>query len=513
MLNGIGSWLVKHCDRNQEKPAIIHKDKCFTYREFNDRVNRLANALVELGVRKGDRVNALLFNTNELLEAMFACAKMGAIFVPINFRLSVDEVEYIVRDSGGAIFIYDERLRAIAEGLRERMKHIHHFIQVGDSSNQDEAHYEQLLAGANDDEPAYEVRLEDLHMMMYTSGTTGKPKGAMLTHGNTLWNAVNVINFLPMNEDDITFTVAPLFHIGGMNVFTTPTLYKGGTVVLEDQFAPQATLETIQKESVTTLFLVPAMWLAMTQFPKFDDYDLSTLRFNISGGAPCPITVIEFFQKRNIPFYEGFGLTETAPFVCLLDAENSLRKNGSVGKPPIHTDVKIVDAYDNEIPVGEVGELLVKGPNIFAGYWNQPIATKEAIKDGWFYTGDLAKQDDEGFMYIVDRKKDMIITGGENVYPVEVEQVLFRHPNIKEVAVVGYPDEKWGESVKAHIALKDSDEPMSLEDIQKFCDGKLARFKIPKQIEIMESLPRNTTGKVLKTELRKQHKKGATSHV
>ncbi|QOV12910.1 acyl-CoA synthetase [Viridibacillus arvi] len=502
MINGIGSWLVKHSNCRADKTAIIYKDKRFTYKKLNDRVNRLANSLVNLGVRKGDRVNALLFNRNELMEAMFACAKIGAIFVPINFRLSVDEVEYVVHDSGGIIFIYDERLEAIVNGLKSRTTQIYSFIRVGDDHTENDLDYEQLLIQAKNEETEYEVGLEDAHMMMYTSGTTGRPKGAVLTHGNTQWNAINCINSLPIDEDMITLGVAPLFHIGGMNIFTTPTLYRGGTVVLQDKFNPQSTLEIVEQEKITSLFLVPAMWLAITQFPTFDQYDLSSLKFNLSGGAPCPLTIIEFFQRRGIPFFEGFGLTETAPVVAVLDSRNSLRKNGSVGKPPIHTEIKIVDINDKEVSVGQVGELVVKGPNNFIEYWNKPRATREAIRNGWFYTGDLAKQDEEGFLYIVDRMKDMIITGGENVYPIEVEQVLFRHPNIKEVAIVGYPDEKWGESVKAVIALKNKDEHMSLLDVRGFCEGKLAQFKIPKQMEFVDELPRNATGKVLKTSLR-----------
>ncbi|MEK3937336.1 long-chain fatty acid--CoA ligase [Sporosarcina sp. FSL W7-1349] len=502
MIKGIGSWLLQHSDRNADKVALVYKDRRFTYSELNDRVNRLANAFVQLGVEKGDRVNALLLNRNELMEAMFACAKIGAILVPINFRLSVDEVEYIVNDSGGILFLYDERLKAIAEGLRKRVPAVRSYIRVGDEQAGTDVHYEQLLGQASNEEPEYEIGLDDAHMMMYTSGTTGRPKGALLTHGNTQWNAINVIHEFPIDQETITLTVAPLFHIGGMNIFTTPTLYRGGTVVLEDRFNPQGTLDIIEKEKITALFLVPAMWLAIMQFPRIDEYDIRSLTLNISGGAPCPITVIEFFQKRNVPFFEGFGLTETAPVVAVLDSKNSLRKNGSVGKPPIHTEIKIVDPNEKEVPIGEVGELIVKGPNIFVKYWNKPEETERAIKNGWFFTGDLAKQDEEGFLYIVDRMKDMIITGGENVYPIEVEQVLFRHPNIKEVAVLGYPDEKWGESVKAVIALKDAAEPISLICIREFCEGKLASFKIPKQIELVDELPRNATGKVLKTVLR-----------
>ena len=258
---------------------------------------------------------------------------------------------------------------------------------------------------------------------------------------------------------------------------------------------------------MTCIFMVPAMWQALTEVERFDDYDLSSLKFCMSGGAPCPIPVIQFYQNRGIEFYEGFGLTETAPFVSLLDSKNAVRKNGSVGKAPVHVEIRVVDENDRDVKVGGVGELLVKGPNVMTGYWNKPEATKETIKDGWLYTGDLAKFDEEGFLYIVDRKKDMIISGGENIYPIEIEQHLYKHPNIREVAIIGYPDKKWGESVKAVVSLKDPSKPLTLEDVRSFLEGKIARFKLPKQLEILDALPRNATGKILKTVLRGEIKK------
>ncbi|WHY75475.1 o-succinylbenzoate--CoA ligase [Neobacillus sp. WH10] len=504
MVKGIGNWIVKHSKSRPDSMAIVYNEKRYTYSELNERVNCFANALLSLGVRKGDRVNALLFNTNEMLESLFACAKIGAIFVPINFRLSVDEVNYIVNDSRGYHFIYDGRMKPLVDQLRTQNSSLLEYIHVGSDPHEEDSVYEDLIADAANEEPEFDIRLDDIHMMMYTSGTTGRPKGALLSHGNTQWNAINFINSIAFDYSDSTLSVAPMFHIGGMSVITTPLLYVGGTIFLEDQFVPNRVMQKIHDERITSIFLVPAMWQALTTVENFGAYDISSLRLAVSGGAPCPITVIEFFQKRDIPFYEGFGLTETAPFVCILDKENTVRKNGSVGKAPIHTNVRIVDPNDRDVPHGEVGELIVNGPNVMVGYWNKPEETKEAIKNDWFYTGDLAKFDEEGFIYIVDRKKDMIITGGENVYPIEIEQFLFRHPKIKEAAVVGYPDEKWGESIKAIIALKDSSQPMSALDVETFLNGKIAKFKIPKKIEIVDALPRNATGKILKTVLRQK---------
>lgn len=502
MVKGIGSWIAKHSKLRPDRLAIVFNERRFTYAQFNDRINRLANALLTIGVRKGDRVNGLLFNTNEMLESMFACAKIGAILVPINFRLSVDEVDYIVNDSRAYHLIYDSRMKPLVNQLRLKNKCLQVYIHVGSDPHESDFVYEDLLENASNYEPEFEIGLDDIHLMMYTSGTTGRPKGAMLSHGNTQWNAINFVNTIPFDYTDSTLTVAPLFHIGGMSVMTTPLFYVGGTVYLDDQFIPNRVLQKIHEEKITSIFLVPAMWQALTSAENFESYNISSLQLAVSGGAPCPITVIEFFQKRGIPFYEGFGLTETAPFVCILDKDNTLRKNGSVGKEPVHTNVRIVDPNNRDVSPGEVGELIVNGPNVMVGYWNKPEETKEAIKNDWFYTGDLAKFDEEGFIYIVDRKKDMIITGGENVYPIEVEQVLYRHTNIREAAVIGYPDEKWGESIKAIIALKDKNQPLSVKDVQEYLTGKIARFKIPKQVEIVEALPRNATGKILKTVLR-----------
>ncbi|WP_156289678.1 acyl-CoA synthetase [Oceanobacillus salinisoli] len=502
MQNSVGNWLVKHAYYDSDRLALIHHDKRFTYKELNERVNQLANACVSMGVRKGDRVNVLLFNTNEMIESMFACSKIGAIFVPINYRLSVEEVYYIVNDSTGDLFIYDSRMRSLVDELRKKKSSIREYIHVGNDPHQADFLYEETLSNSSKEEPGYDVELDEINMMMYTSGTTGRPKGAMLTNGNMLWNAINAVQYLPFHHTDVTISVAPLFHIGGMNSSATPLLYKGGTVILEDVFNPERILQIIQDEKVSNMFLVPAMWQALTEVENFNDYDISSLRFCSCGGAPCPIPVIEIFQSRGIEFLEGFGLTETSAFVSLLDSKNAIRKHGSVGKTAIHVDVRIVDENDQDVLIGEVGELLVKGPNVMKGYWNKPEETREALKDGWFYTGDLAKFDEEYFIYIVDRKKDMIITGGENVYPIEIEQHLYQHPNIREVAVIGYADKKWGESIKVVASLKDPSKAINLEELHDYLDGKVARFKLPKQFEIVEELPRNATGKILKTVLR-----------
>ena len=340
---------------------------------------------------------------------------------------------------------------------------------------------------------------------MYTSGTTGRPKGALLTHDNHLWNVVNSLSFgRGLRETDVTVTVAPMFHIGGLGVHTLPLLYVGGTNVLLPSFDPLRTLEAMSRERATVQFMVPAMWAALMSVPGFDGFDLSSLELAVSGGAPCPLPVIDFFQGKGLPFQEGFGMTETAPLVSVLDADHVKEKAGSIGRAVFHVRARIVDDTDRDARTDDVGELVLRGPNVFAGYWGMPEATAEAFRGGWFHTGDLGRMDAEGFITLVDRKKDMIITGGENVYPIEVEQVLYRHDAVREVAVVGVPDDRWGETPVAVVALQDGTETTA-EELIAYSRERLAHFKCPTRVEFVSELPRNATGKVLKTVLRQQH--------
>lgn len=501
-IGGIGDWLRVHADQCPEREALVHGDRRLCYRDLNTRVNRLADALFGLGVRKGDRVAGLLLNSAALIETLFACAKLDAIFVPINYRLGAAEVAFIIDDAAPRVLIlHDEFVSLIepaAAGAWPRL------VRVGGDTAPYELNYEAFLADGTDVEAGTIVMPDDPHVMMYTSGTTGRPKGALLTHANARWNAINMfLSQAGLDAGDVVLTVAPMFHIGGLGIHTLPALYKGAKIVVVERFDPTETLALVERERATALFLVPAMWLAVMQLPDLDRFDLSSLRILLSGGAPCPVTVIEFFQRRGLPFVEGFGMTETAPGVCFLNAEDAVRKNGSVGKPVMHVEMRIVDAAGAAVAPGEVGELVLRGPSMFAGYWNRPDATAEAFRTGWFHTGDLARQDEEGFYYIVDRSKDMLITGGENVYPAEVEQVLYRHPKVREVAVIGLLDERWGET-PVMVAVPHDGETIDVAEIRAFCDGRLAAFKVPKRVVLIDALPRNAAGKVLKRELRER---------
>lgn len=499
-MSGIGHWVTKRAQLSNNKVAVIFKNRKLTYSQLNSRINCLANGLMQIGVEKGTRVAVFLLNGNEILEAMFACAKIGAIFVPLNFRLSIEEVAHILNDCGATVFIYQSESTSLACEIRKET-FISYIINVGNQTLDDDAQYEAFLARNADAEPDVNVDSEEVHMIMYTSGTTGRPKGAMLTHANMFWNIIQVIIAHPIFETDTTFTVAPMFHSGAMTILTLPLLYRGGTVFIDNRFDPVQILKTIEYEKITCMFMVPSMWQAVTQVPDFAKYHLGSLRLNISAGAPCPVTVIKLLQRHGISLIQQFGLTEVAP-VTILNIQDAARKSGSVGKPAFYADVRILNKSGQDASIGEVGELVVRAPNVMIGYWKKPQAAQEVLQNGWLFTGDCARCDDEGYIYIEGRKKDVIITGGENVYPVEVEQVLYRHPNIKEVAVIGVPDEKWGEAIKAFIVLKDSSRKLSIDDVKAFCKGKLACYKVPKILQFVMELPRNAAGKVSKTHLR-----------
>ncbi|MBW0102435.1 long-chain fatty acid--CoA ligase [Pseudonocardia sp. KRD291] len=507
MDRGIGQWVTKRAFLNGPRTAFVCGDISVTYADLERRTTQVASSLLGLGVRKGDRVAVLLVNSVEFMEVLLACAKIGAITVPINVRLAGPEVGYILADAGADVFVFHEPLAAAAvAALAEPGVRVRHTVRAGGAAADGELAYTALLAGGAPEPLDTDVDGRDPAFIMYTSGTTGRPKGAVLTHDNLLWNAINVLGTdQGLRGSDVTVAVAPMFHIGGLGVHTLPLLYVGGTSVILPSFDPVGTLKAMAESRATVQFMVPAMWSALTQVPDFDSYDLSALQFAMGGGSPVPLTVIDFMQQRGVPFAEGFGMTETAPLVSVLDAASITTRAGSIGRVAVHVEARIVDADDRDVPVETVGELLVRGPNVFVGYWMNPSATAEAFRAGWFHTGDLGRMDSEGYITLVDRKKDMIISGGENVYPIEVEQVLFRHPGVLDAAVVGGPDQKWGERVVAVVVADPAagQEP-GADELITWCRERLAHFKCPREVHLVQELPRNATGKLLKTELRKQ---------
>jgi acyl-CoA synthetase (AMP-forming)/AMP-acid ligase II len=388
--------------------------------------------------------------------------------------------------------------------VRHRLVDPGPFASEGWEAEAGELPYARVLESSPMRPIGMDIDPRDVHGIMYTSGTTGRPKGAMLTHANAIANAINNATFgRGLRLGDLTLTAAPMFHIGGLGVHTLPLLYVGGTTVIQPGFVPEHVLAGMAQHRATVQFLVPAMWAAITRVPDFDRYDLSSLEACVSGGAPTPLPVLDFFAAKGVPFQEGFGMTETAPSVSVLDADHVREKAGSIGRPLPSVEARLVDDTDREVPPGTVGELVLRGDNIFAGYWMLPAATDEAFRGGWFHTGDLGRADEEGFITLVDRKKDMIISGGENVYPVEVEQVLARHPAVLEAAVFGVPDARWGETVVAAVAVSEGDAADSVsDDLMSWCRERMAHFKCPTRVELLDALPRNATGKVLKTQLR-----------
>jgi len=489
---GIAGWIRRRAERRPDGVALVDTatGARHTYAELHRRVGARAAALAALGVATGDRVALLGENSAAYLEWLFGAAHLGAIAVPVNHRLAADEVAHVLADSGARVLVRSTAFARLAEDA------------LGADGHDTSAVTSLVeLAEEPGDQPVAERPVDggDPCVIMYTSGTTGRPKGAVLTHDNMLWNAVNMATAGPgISGTDTTIAAAPLFHIGALGLSALPLLYAGGTVVVVPSFDPAAFVALMASERVTTQFLVPAMWAALTRLPSLPA--LPDLRWAISGGAPCPITVIEHFTALGWTFTEGFGMTELSPAALFLDASEVVTHAGSVGRPFMHVDARLVSDDGGEVDVGEVGELALRGPTVFAGYREKPEETAAALRGEWFFSGDLGIRDAEGFVTLVDRKKDMIITGGENVYPVEVEQVLHRHPDVADVAVIGVGDPQWGESVVAVVV--GSADP---DELIAFARERIAHFKAPRRVEFTDELPRNATGKLLKRVLRERY--------
>ena len=496
----LGSWIARRAAIGPNRAAVTFNDETQTFGEFSDRIDRLAADLVAGGVTPGERVAYLGLNHPMFLTAMFATARAGAVFVPLNFRLTGAEIAYILNDATPHTLIADETLIPVVDGIADDVL-LTRRIAVTSAHGWESA--EDLIAGAEPIADPVHRNPDDLALIMYTSGTTGRPKGAMLTHGNFFWNNVNALLCLDTVSSDVSYCAAPLFHIGGLNVTTLLTLQKGGHIVLASAFDPVAALADIEKHRVTTMFGVPAMYLFMSQVPQFESADLSSLRFLVCGGAPVPEPLMRRYADRGLAFAQGYGLTETAPLALVMSLDESAAKIGAAGNKVLPlSDVRLVDATNSVVPPGTPGEVCVRGPQVMLGYWNNPGATDAAIDDeGWFHTGDIGREDEDGYIYVVDRVKDMVITGGENVYPAEVESVLYSHPAVAEIAILGLPDAKWGEAVTAVIATAPG-QTVTLDELRDFAKDQLARYKLPLRLEFVDALPRNPSGKVLKYQLR-----------
>jgi fatty-acyl-CoA synthase len=497
---GLGSWPARRARMTPGHPALIGAGEVRTYAELAENATRLAHGLAARGVSRGDRVAFLGPNSIELVEAMFATAKLGAVFIPLNTRLAPPETAYILADSGARLLIaaqgFDEVISA------PQVQRLAVDVVPADAVRQDGPGGLRSERMTPVDEP---VGHDDLFMIQYTSGTTGRPKGVMLTHGNITWNVYNLLVDVDIRSDEVALVTAPLFHTAALNQVLFPTLIKGGTALIEAKFDPDRAISLIETRGVTLLFGVTSMYLALTQSPRWPDADLGTLRSALSGGAPLPVALLQAYLDRGLMIIQGYGLTEASPGATMLRAADGVRKIGSAGTACFFTDVRVVTPALADVAAGEQGEVLVRGPNVTPGYWQQPAATQSAFAgDGWLRTGDLARVDDEGYLYIVDRLKDMIISGGENVYPAEVEQVLYAHPAVAECAVIGVPDVRWGEVARAVVVRRDGQQVTEAELIG-YLDGRLARYKIPKTIVFTDALPHTASGKVLKPGIRQRY--------
>jgi fatty-acyl-CoA synthase len=476
----LGRWLS---DRARTTPARVAID-CLgvetTYAELDERSDRLAAGLLEAGLGPGDRVATLTATSPEHVVVFFACAKAGLILMPLNTRLAEPELRYQLEDAEPALLLCSDEHAERGAGLHGRTAGLEELV-VQDRRD---------LAEPEDD---------DGLLLVYTSGTTGKPKGALLTHANCFWTNLSFDRVAGLAAEDTVLQVLPQFHVGGWNVQPLLAWWKGATVVLEPAFDAARALELIAAKRVTTMMGVPATYLFMAQTPGFATADLWTLRRAVVGGAPMPEALLETWRERGVEIIQGYGLTEAAPNVLCLPPEDAARKRGCAGKPYPHVDVALRDTETGGLLEGPAeGELLVKGPNVFAGYWRNAEATAAAFADGWLVTGDVAARDEEGYYRIVGRTKDMVISGGENVYPAEIENVLHEHPAVKEAAVVGVPDARWGEACLAFVVLAGE---ASDEELLEHCRARLARYKVPKAVRFVDSLPRNALDKVVKSEL------------
>jgi fatty-acyl-CoA synthase len=500
---GLGSWPRRRARISAGDVAIIHSGRQWTFGQVAERVDRLTHALTTLGIQAGDRVAYLGPNHPAFVETMFATMAAGAIFVPLNTRLAPLELAGMVRDAQVEALVWadglDEIARAVLAAAPTRRR-----VVVGAASDAADHTLEQLIGGGTAEPVGTPVSRNDLAMIMYTSGTTGQPRGVKLTHDNLTWNLFHVLIDVDVSQDEVTLVSAPLFHTAALNQTFLPTFVKGGTAVLESAFDPERTLKLIAEHRVTWMFGVPAMFQALTTVPGWADADLSSVRAVEAGGAPVPEELIRAYQARGLTFMQGYGMTEAAPGVLFLRAKDSLRKVGSAGTPCFFSDVDVVDDRGRTVAVGEPGEIVVRGPNVMPGYWHNDEATRAVLTDdGWFHSGDIAVRDDEGHLRIVDRKKDMFISGGENVYPAEVENALHEHPAVGDCAVIGVPDTRWGEVGRAFVVLA-SGHRLDQAELERFLSGRLARYKIPRSLVLVDSLPRTASGKLLKQVLRER---------
>ena len=499
----LGNMLRRSAHKHAQKVALVsHEGEERTYSQLDTLSNRFANALAQLGIKKGDHVAILSLNCIEQLIAFFGIFKLGAVVVPINVRLAGPEMKWIIEHADATSLIYSKVFETRAVELRPVLEKTKHYLLIGDDPPANTLCFEELLEQGDDEPPKAEVMGDDDAFLLYTAGTTGRPKGVLLTHNGVIWNSVNWIHNGVFREDDRCLQVFPLYHVAAIGgVLTYLTI--GGTIYLKKTFDPKDCMETIERERITRWSAAPTVFNMLLQLPGIEGYDTGSVTLIGSGAAIMPVET----QRRlgavfpSAEIFDTYGMTEASGGITTLLPEDFARKKGCVGREHLNLELRVVDEKGCRVPPGHVGEVIFRGNNLMKGYYKDAAASEAAIRDGWFYTGDLGRLDEEGFLYIVDRKKDMIITGGENVYPREVEEVLYTHPLIAEAAVIGVPDPQWGEAIKAVVALH-PDATISERDVIDFCRKYIGGFKCPKSVTFVKELPKNPAGKILKRELR-----------
>lgn len=495
----IGRMIANRAYLSPELEAFIGNGYEYTYKEANERINQFAHFLKKNSFFPGDRLAILCRNNEHVVSAMFAAAKADGITVPLNWRLQAAELTFILNDCGASVLVYDEEFAEVVDKMRPDIM-VRKYIVAG-KSDQDISYKEAL-----NDQPIDELQpvscAEDIAVIMYTSGTTGKPKGAMLTHSNMLFVTDGHNSSLRWNYRYRFLSVAPLFHIGGLAPIFTNVI-NGCTTVFLSEFNPVNTWKAVEDHKINFMMTVPLMLTFMMNVPDIDQMNLSSLDHIVCGGSMVPGSLIRAYKDMNIEVENVYGITEYGGAVTFWIHDMGMDKHESVGKMVYHGDVKIIDPETGKrLPVGEIGEICINGPQVFKGYWNNPGETAKVIIDGWYHSGDMGKLDGDGFVYVVDRLKDMIVSGGENIYPAEIEAVIAEHPGVAEVAVIGIPDDKWGEVPRAFVAKMPGAE-LTAEDIIAICREKLAKFKMVKDVIFIDYLPRNGVAKVMKTELKK----------
>ena len=511
----IGDTLARRAIYTPDRLAVVDAGKPdrphYTYRQMNERANRLANWLRdEVSVRKGDRIGIVALDGVEFLDAFFACGKLGAILACYNWRMHWRELVQVMADTTPKLMIFSDDFKDNVRQAAAATPSVTHLLHIEGEGVSGSQRFEDAIS-AGDPAPVTDdsITEEDIVALIFTGGTTGVPKGAQISHRMIGWNTLNTVihDILP---GDTTVNVFPMFHTGGLLVYTMPLMIVGGTVILLRRFDPALVLDLIEEYRADFFAGVPTMYQMLTQAENWDRANLGSLRFCTSGGAPLPVTLVEKFEdEKGVRFKQGFGMTEFGPGIFALAPEDAIRKAGSIGRPNFFVDARVVDENNQPLGPNEVGELVLRGPSFCSGYFNMPEAMAEVVdEDGWFHTGDMAKCDQDWYFFIVDRKKDMFISGGENVYPTEIEQILYRHPAVHQCAVVGVSDPKWGEVGRAYVVLK-AGASATEDELLGYLRERLAGYKVPRSVAFIDALPISAAGKILKRELREQ----STAHL